>query len=203
MAVTMRDMGISVGVFGWIAFVLGVLAERKKPDAGTASISNGVAVCKYPSDPSVFLGFLSIAALTASASLGFASVFYPYKGKSIPRRALFNTTSMIVYFIVALLVSFFAEGMLLWASITELLHLTRNVHQNILTKCPTAKTGLFGGGATLALDAALFWLLCLMFTSNARGDYYYYEEEEEAEGKKGEYGQVLLTVADQEANEKR
>nr|DAD46334.1 TPA_asm: hypothetical protein HUJ06_004564 [Nelumbo nucifera] len=84
-------------------------------------------------------------------------------------------------------VSVLAEGMMMWASITEGLHLARNVHHNLETGCPTAKTGLFGGAAFLALDASLFWLICQMLTLNARADYL------EEEDPKGEYGQVLAT----------
>lgn len=79
--------------------------------------------------------------------------------------------------------------MLLWASITEHLHLSRNVHHNMDTGCPTAKTGLFGGAGFLALDASLFWLVCLMLADNARDDYFGGGEED----LKGDYGQVYET----------
>lgn len=62
--------------------------------------------------------------------------------------------------------------LLLWPTITEQLHLSRNVHHNIETTCPTAKTGLFGGGAFLSLDSALLWLVTLMLADNAREDYF-------------------------------
>lgn len=62
--------------------------------------------------------------------------------------------------------------MLLWPTITEHKHLISNVHYNLETTCPTAKTGLLGGGAFLALDAALFWLVSLMLADNAREDYF-------------------------------
>lgn len=84
--------------------------------------------------------------------------------------------------------SLFAELMLLWTTISELKHLTNNVHRNLDTTCPTAKTGLFGGGALLALDASLFWLLCLMIAENVREDYF-----DEEENDKGEYRQALTT----------
>ncbi|KAG6766620.1 hypothetical protein POTOM_027788 [Populus tomentosa] len=88
-------------------------------------------------------------------------------------------------------VSMLAGGMLLWATTTELSHLTKNVHRHNVdsTNCPTAKTGLFGGAAFMALDASLFWLVCLMLTTNAREDYF----DEAGEEQKGEYGQVLIT----------
>ncbi|CAA3010779.1 hypothetical protein F511_18796, partial [Olea europaea subsp. europaea] len=49
-----------------------------------------------------------------------------------------------------------------------------NIHSNLDYDGPTAKTGLFGGGALLSLSAALFWLVSLMLASNVRE---YYEEE--------------------------
>lgn len=85
-----------------------------------------------------------------------------------------------------------AEGMLLWPTITELIHLKRNVHHNMNAKCPTAKTGLFGGAAFMALNASLFWLICLMLANNAREDYF----DEEDENRKGEYGQIFTTDYD-------
>jgi hypothetical protein len=73
--------------------------------------------------------------------------------------------------------------MLLWATVTESLHRSNNTHQDMHYNCPTAKTGLFGGAAFLALDASLFWLVCQMLALNARADYM--DEDD-----KGEYGQV-------------
>lgn len=67
---------------------------------------------------------------------------------------------------------------LLWPTITEHYHLSRNVHPHTTTQCPTAKTGLLGGGAFLALDSALFWLVSLMLTGNVREDFF--EEEDGA-----------------------
>ncbi|KAF8389514.1 hypothetical protein HHK36_026209 [Tetracentron sinense] len=185
MAISPVQMSLIVSAFGVLSFILGIVAENKKPAFGTPITGKGVVICKYPSDPTVVLGFLSVAFLAASAAVGFYSVFYPYKGKSVPHNALFRSTTLAVFFGVAMGVSAMGEVMLLWATITEHLHLTRNVHHNLSTGCPTAKTGLFGGAAFLALDAALFWLICQMLTLNARADYL------EEEDPKGEYGQVL------------
>lgn len=49
--------------------------------------------------------------------------------------------------------------------------MTRNVHRNLETDCPTAKTGLLGGGAFLSLDSCLFWLVALMLADNVREDH--------------------------------
>lgn len=87
-------------------------------------------------------------------------------------------------------VTVLAEVFMLWATITEGLHRSRNIHHNLETDCATAKTGLFGGAAFLALDAALFWLICMMLTDNARSDYL------DNDDPKGTYGQVLATEYD-------
>ena len=84
-----------------------------------------------------------------------------------------------------------AGALLLWPTITEQLHLSRNVHHNMETSCPTAKTGLLGGGAFVSLDSALFWLVSLMLADNAREDYF--SEVGELDGGKGEAGPVLAT----------
>lgn len=74
-------------------------------------------------------------------------------------------------------VSVLGFGLLLWVTITEGLHRSRSVHPTDLGyQCPTAKTGLFGGAAFVALDAALLWLVCQLLTINHRADYL--EEED-------------------------
>ncbi|KAK2403471.1 NAC (No Apical Meristem) domain transcriptional regulator superfamily protein [Trifolium repens] len=55
-----------------------------KPAAGTpVTVKNGVT-CKFPADPTVALGYLSLVFLIASSVVGYLSLFYPYKGKSVP-----------------------------------------------------------------------------------------------------------------------
>jgi len=187
-------IALAVAAFGLVAFIFGVIAENKKPASGTAIPGKDVVICKYPSDPTVALGSLSIVALLVSVIIGWYSVFFPYNGKSVPTGALFRSTTLIVFFTIAIGCSLLAGGMMMWATITEGLHRARNVHHNLQTGCPTAKTGLFGGAAFLALDAALFWLVCQMLTHNARDDYL------EEEDPKGEYGQVLATDYDRNGN---
>lgn len=75
--------------------------------------------------------------------------------------------------------------MLLWPTIVEQGHLSKNVHHNLETTCPTAKTGLLGGGAFVSLDSALFWLVALMLADNAREDYF---EENGIDGKSSRDG---------------
>ncbi|KAE9460304.1 hypothetical protein C3L33_07794, partial [Rhododendron williamsianum] len=186
MAFTTKQMSLIVATFGALSFIFGVVAENKKyfpayylislcafsqPAAGTAIIGKGVVVCKYPSDPTVALGYLSVAFLIASTVAGYLSLFYPYKGKSVPQAALFRSTSFLVFFNIALGTAGLAAALLLWPTITEQLHIIRNVHHNLDT-CPTAKTGLLGGGAFVSLDASLFWLVSLMLADNAREDYF-------------------------------
>ncbi|KAK9285879.1 hypothetical protein L1049_025080 [Liquidambar formosana] len=187
MAVTVKMMSLIVAGFGTLSFILGVIAENKKPASGTAITGRGVIICKYPSDPTVALGYLSAAFLVASTVAGYLSLFYPYKGKSVPYSALFRSTTFVVFFNIALATAGLAVAMLLWPTITEQLHLSRNIHHNLNTDCPTAKTGLLGGGAFLSLDASLFWLVALMLADNAREDFF---EEVDKDGK-GEYGQAL------------
>ncbi|GMY17783.1 keratin-associated protein [Fagus crenata] len=172
MAVTMKLMASMVALFGVVSFIIGVIAENKKPAAGTPIPGKDVVICKYPSDPTVVLGYLSVAFLIATTVAGYFSLFYPYKGKSVPQGAFFKSTSFVVFFNIAIFTAGLAGAMLLWPTITEQLHLSRNVHHNLNTDCPTAKTGLLGGGAFLSLDASLLWLVALMLADNAREDYF-------------------------------
>lgn len=61
--------------------------------------------------------------------------------------------------------------------------------------CPTAKTGLLGGGAFVSLDSALFWLVALMLADNAREDYFS-EVGELDDAAKGEAGPVPVSTTD-------
>ncbi|XP_041021066.1 uncharacterized protein LOC121262598 isoform X1 [Juglans microcarpa x Juglans regia] len=195
MAVSVRLMATIVAFCGIVSFIFGVIAENKKPASGTPITGKGVVVCKYPSDPTVALGYLSVVFLIATTVAGYLSLFYPYKGRSIPQAALFKSTSFVVFFNIAIFTAGLAGTLLLWPTITEQIHLARNVHHNLNTDCPTAKTGLLGGGAFLSLDASLFWLIALMLADNAREDYF------DETGKDGvvEQGQVFLDDYDTRA----
>ncbi|MED6115019.1 hypothetical protein PIB30_086139 [Stylosanthes scabra] len=61
-----------------------------KPAAGTPVPGKGVVTCKFPADPTVALGYLSFAFLIVSTVAGYMSLFYPYKGKSVPQGVLFK-----------------------------------------------------------------------------------------------------------------
>ncbi|CAN1190688.1 hypothetical protein LINPERPRIM_LOCUS39988 [Linum perenne] len=172
MAVTMKLMSLAVAALGVLSFIFGVVAENKKPASGTPITGKGVVICKYPADPTVVLGYLSVAFLVAASVVGYYALFYPYKGKSVPQSAMFRSTSFLVFFNIALFTGGLAAALLLWPTITEQMHLSGNVHHNLKTECPTAKTGLLGGGAFVSLDSALFWLVALMLASNAREDYF-------------------------------
>lgn len=73
-----------------------------QPAAGTPVPGKDVVICKYHSDPTVALGYLSFAFLLVSTVAGLLSLFYPYKGKSVPQSALFKSGSFIVFFNIAL-----------------------------------------------------------------------------------------------------
>jgi hypothetical protein len=64
-------------------------------------VKNGVT-CKFPADPTVALGYLSLVFLIASSVVGYLSLFYPYKGKSVPQGVLFKNISFTVFFNIAL-----------------------------------------------------------------------------------------------------
>ncbi|KAE8655776.1 SHK1 binding protein 1 isoform 1 [Hibiscus syriacus] len=172
MGVTIKQAALIVGGLGVLSFIFGVIAENKKPAAGTPIPGKDSVLCKYPSDPSVALGYLSVSFLILSSFAGYWSLFYPYKGKSVPHSVLFQSTSFTIFFSIAWFTGGLAATLLLWPTITEHLHLTRNVHHNLETQCPTAKTGLLGGGAFVSLDSALFWLVALMLADNARQDHF-------------------------------
>ncbi|CAI9113136.1 OLC1v1013682C1 [Oldenlandia corymbosa var. corymbosa] len=171
MAGSMKTMSLLTATLGVISFVLGVVAENKKPPGGTPVTGKDVVICKYPRDPTVVLGILSVIFLFASSAVGYVSLFKDYKGKSVPRAALFQSTSFSVFFNIALGCTGLAAALLIWPTVTEHMHLTKNVHHNLETDCPTAKTGLLGGGAFVSLDSMLFWLVALMLADNARKDF--------------------------------
>ncbi|KAF9616778.1 hypothetical protein IFM89_032331 [Coptis chinensis] len=202
----MIHFSLVVTFFGVAAFIFGVLAENYKyysglfsisilifffkfphqPAAGTAIPGKDVVICKFPSDPSVGFGSASFVAIILTTIAGIMSVFHSYKGISVPKAVLFKSTALVTFFWVAIFVTIFGGAMMLWATVSEGLHRVRNVHHTLDYACPTAKTGLFGGAAFLALDASLFWLICQMLTKNSREDHL-------EDDPKGEYGEVLAT----------
>ncbi|XP_073051001.1 uncharacterized protein [Primulina eburnea] len=182
MAFTIKQTSLIVATLGVLSFIFGVIAENKKPASGNIITGKSFVICKYPADPTVVLGYLSVAFLAVSTGFSYFALFYPYKGKSIPQAALFQNTSFLIFFNVALATTGLAATLLLWPTITEQLHQVRNVHHNLATECPTAKTGLLGGGAFLSLDSCLFWLVALMLADNAREDYFGDSVEKTATG---------------------
>ncbi|KAB1204512.1 hypothetical protein CJ030_MR8G021836 [Morella rubra] len=176
-------------------------ALGERPASGTPITGKGVVICKYPSDPSIALGYLSLVFLIGTTVAGFLSLFYPYKGKSVPQGAMFRSTSFVVFLNIAIFSAGLAGTFLLWPTIQEQLHRSRNVHHNLDTDCPTAKTGLLGGGAFLSLDSCLFWLVALMLADNAREDYF---DETKKGGvvEQGEAGEVFMDDYDTRAPSK-
>ncbi|KAG6481500.1 uncharacterized protein LOC122013551 [Zingiber officinale] len=181
-------IGSFVIILGFLSFILAIVAENKKPPFGTPIQGKGVVICKFPSDPTVLVGSLSVVALVFTIIGGHVAVFFNYKGKSVSNNVLFGYSALFVFFVIAEIVSTLAFAFLIWTVVTEGLHRSRNVHYDLTTQCPTAKTGMFGGAAFLALDAAILWLVCLTLTLNVRADHFKDEEV-----KKGEYGQVYAT----------
>ncbi|XP_074575501.1 uncharacterized protein LOC141831953 [Curcuma longa] len=187
------DQTVKIGSFvtllGFLSFILAIVAENKKPPFGTPIQGKGVVICKFPSDMTVLAGALSAVALVFTIIAGHVAVFFPYKGKAVSSNVLFGYFTLFVFFVIAEIVSTLAFAFLIWTVVTEGLHRKRNVHFVLTTQCPTAKTGMFGGAAFLALDAAILWLVCLMLTMNVRSDHF----EEDEEDKKREHGQVYAT----------
>ncbi|KAI8555863.1 hypothetical protein RHMOL_Rhmol05G0207100 [Rhododendron molle] len=110
--------------------------------------------------------------LPHSQRVGYFSLFYPYQGKSVPQSAFFSSHKFTVFFNIALVTAGFAAALLLYTTVLEHILLTHNVHHDLDTQCPTAKTGLLGGAAFASLDSALFWLVALMLGTNVREDYF-------------------------------
>ncbi|KAI3997513.1 hypothetical protein MKX01_008120 [Papaver californicum] len=83
MAVKPVTVTLSVAFVGIVSFILGIVAENKKPATGIPMLGVGETICKFLTDPTVVLGSLSVVALVICTGLGFVSVFYPYKGQSV------------------------------------------------------------------------------------------------------------------------
>ncbi|GAB2215514.1 hypothetical protein Droror1_Dr00019901 [Drosera rotundifolia] len=187
MEINMKQTALLTALFGVLSFTCGVIAENKKPSAGTAVQGKDSIICNYPSNPYIALGYISVVFLILSSVAGYLSISYPYKKRSIPYSALFHTKTMVVFFNIAWLTSGLAAALLVWPTVTEQLHVSKKVHYNLSYDCPTAKTGLIGGGAFVSLDSCLFWLICLMLASNAREDYF----DEIEDSSRGESTQVI------------
>ncbi|GMQ02534.1 hypothetical protein CsSME_00048713 [Camellia sinensis var. sinensis] len=171
MAFTPKQFAVIVAALGVLSFIFGVVAVQKKPQAGESIQGKDVIICKYPSDPSIPLGYLSALCLVASTTLGYFSLTYPYQGKSVPQSAFSNTTFNI-FRNIALATSGFAVSLILHTTITGHFLMIRNVHHNLEAECPIAKSGILGGAAFVSLDSSLFWLIVLMLVTNVREDYF-------------------------------
>ncbi|XP_039038579.1 uncharacterized protein LOC120176157 [Hibiscus syriacus] len=164
MAVTIKKAALVVAGLGVLSFIFGVIAENKKQETGTPIPGKDVVVYKYPSDPSVRGSRLHVGFVSRTSLAGYLSLFYLYEGKTV----LFQRTAFFVFLSIALFTGGgLAASLLLWRTITEHVHLSLNVHENLSTQCPTAKIGLLGCGAFVSLDTALFWLVALMLADNA------------------------------------
>ncbi|KAK9946152.1 hypothetical protein M0R45_011629 [Rubus argutus] len=174
MAATLKKMSVLVAALGILSFVFGILAETKKPAAGVPIIGKGMIICKYPSDPTLAFAWLSFGFLVACSAVGWFSLFYAYKGKKAPTSAFFQSSTFVSFFVITLGTIGLAASFLLWPIITHhhpKYNITGNQNPSSAT-CPTAKTGVLGGGAFLSLNSSLLWLACFIFASNAREDYF-------------------------------
>ncbi|KAL5229778.1 hypothetical protein ABZP36_028554 [Zizania latifolia] len=167
-----KQFGIATAFFGVLSFVFAIVAELKKPPQGTPVRGRDVVICQFPPDPTVALGALSVLAAACCAGVGAVAVFFPYKGRRVPRKAFFDYTPLHVFFHLAIGITVAGTGMTVWTTATEASHRVRNVHRDPAYACPTAKTGVLGGAAFLNLDASLFWLVCLILADNVREDYF-------------------------------
>ncbi|CAJ2674895.1 unnamed protein product [Trifolium pratense] len=173
----MTKMSIIVIIFGLISFLLGIVGENKKPSMGVLVKGKDAMICNYPNDPTVVFGYSSIGFLVASSLMGLVSIFYSYNGTTVPPSVLLKYTTLSIFLILALICSTLGGVMTLWPTVTEQHYHWRhnfysaNVTTSTKLNCPTAKTGLMGGGAFLCLISSLFWLSSLMLVKNARDDY--------------------------------
>ncbi|XP_024155953.1 uncharacterized protein LOC112163926 [Rosa chinensis] len=174
MAVTMKIMCVLVAALGILSFVFGILAETKKPAAGVPIIGKGMVICKYPSDPTLAYAWLSFGFLLLCSAVGWFSLFYSYKGRKAPTSVFFRSSTFFSFFTITLGTIGLAAAFLLWPIATHHhpnYNITGNQDPHSAT-CPTAKTGVLGGGAFLSLNSSLLWLVCFILASNAREDYF-------------------------------
>lgn len=132
MAISIHLSSVIVVTLGIISFIFGVIAENKKvmvpcfffssvfssakhgnhpiclcfgfpqPAAGIPHTGKGVVICHYPSAPTVALGYLATISIVIQTVVGFMSLFYPYKGKAVPKGAFLESTRWVVFVNVAL-----------------------------------------------------------------------------------------------------
>ena len=72
-----------------------------QPPFGTPIQAKDAVICKFPDDPSILLGTLSVVTLVLAAIAGHVAVYFPYKGKSVPRNALFRSATLSTFFVLA------------------------------------------------------------------------------------------------------
>ncbi|KAH7290855.1 hypothetical protein KP509_30G066600 [Ceratopteris richardii] len=167
----------AISITGLLSFILGIIAENKKPASGFSTKQGDLTYCVYPADPYIPLGALSAVLLAVTSVFGVVSIFFSYNRKAVPLAALVKSKLLVAFAIISGILFFVSEGLILWSIITENSHRQHRIH--LASDCPTAKTGLMGGAAFLALDTMLFWLICQMLTMNARADFLDFDEEDE------------------------
>ncbi|XBI23158.1 hypothetical protein VPH35_064090 [Triticum aestivum] len=171
--------------FGTQTIVFSILAEDRNPFFGSSGtiIGDGYARCRFPNLTST-MGGLSVVSLLLTILAGHLAVFYPYAANNanqqpaaaVPRLALFRSTSLIVFFVIAELVSASALAMLYGATIRQthfVNYLVLRLAYDRTMRCPSTITtdGHFGCGALLAMEATLMWLVCQLLVLEARANY--------------------------------
>ncbi|PNT73704.1 uncharacterized protein LOC100821704 [Brachypodium distachyon] len=168
-------LALLLAFFGLQAFIYALIAQDNKPLLGTGTMAgNGYVLCEFPR-ASVALGSVSILSLLLAIITGHAAVLYkPPSPLPVPRRALFRSTILLVFFLVAETVSASAVAMLVGATMADhdsLRYYYQLPKDGAISCPPTAPGGRFGGGALLALDATLMWFVCQLLALEARANY--------------------------------
>ncbi|XP_057431295.1 uncharacterized protein LOC130724139 [Lotus japonicus] len=175
MAATVKQMAAIVSMLGVVSFILGIVAGRKNLVGRTPILLyDGIVTCMCP-PVSVVFAYLSVAFLIAFTKFGYISVFYPYKGKSVPHSEMFKHSTFTTFFHIAFFSSGVASYVLLRSTLItggELAHLTINIHNGPIYECPTAKIDILEVGAVLSLLSSMLWLVALMLAGNAREEFF-------------------------------
>lgn len=154
MAATVQQMVRStVIVLGILAVLFGFMADNTKPVAGTPLLAgDGTRTCNFPHDPTTALRY-PLTGISYCILRDWAPV-YPYKGKVVPKRAMFKNRLFTGFFSLALFITGSATTMLLWPTIPQQVHLTNNVYHDFSHECPPVKTSDdLGVGVILIIDS--------------------------------------------------
>ncbi|XP_039068213.1 uncharacterized protein LOC120214371 [Hibiscus syriacus] len=94
MGVTMKRATLIVAGLSVLSFIFGVITENKKPAIGTRIPDKDSVLRKYPS---IAFDYLSVSFIILFSFTDYYSMFYPYKGKSVPQFVLFQSTNFFAF----------------------------------------------------------------------------------------------------------